>query len=1019
MSNSNKDIDSILQSIKQKKAQREKDSFVVSSAEKINEQSIPISKATITKEDTDSTLSDFLNATPEVKQATTPKVENTQIPSTDDKFAEFFSKTVTVTKTPEELKIENQKRSSKFFQKKHFTDSLSLNVPDEEFFEKEVPKKKGIFKNLFSNSEDKQKEDLPLFTKYKEDLQNSTDSPIIKKETSQKPKQESTKEINVEKKAVLTDEDLSFLKGFETLSDEVNLLSEEALDAQNTADIDFSFDEGLNEENQSLAADIIENKKTNDLIKTNTATVFESIAFSKEEIENTSLKNADENIEKIDHTDEILKEKEENEEYSSFTFDDILNADEDNTALEDTQNSLLSENLIADDEPSFEKEDDILLENDSENTGEEITENTDESIEENIATINEDEEDLDLTTYINTSPIETQGELNDTTKIAVNEDFNSLHDTLIDEDTPFIEYESAGEIFKDTFDESADISLELQSFKTTLNLRVILGLVGSAILTLLSLATTNVISLPSLISPLTSPTLYYLANLIVYLLILVAFIPTILTGAKGFFSSPTPDSFLTAACILSVLQLVVLVIFSNSTNPETITIFAGFVCLALALNAYGKKITTNNIIRNLKLAYAPEGINVGYILQDTDAVKRLARSLDSNMPNILLSRKTSNISNFLQAGFSISSSDYLAQKLSRFSVFITILSFALGFFISKDFVIGLSCSAGAAILQIPLSHTMIVSVPQSLMQKKLKPVGALVNGWQGIDQLSKTTHVTFDAKHLFPENSVKLHGIKAYENERLDLAILYAASVLIEHCDTLRSVFMQVINNKTDILYDIESCEYTQNQGYVAWIENSRILIGNASLMEKYDIKVPVINSSNALSNKNRKPIFLAVNGKLFGVFVVSYHQSKAVKENLDVFIKHSRNIILTSMDFNLDSSLIENIYSLPKDSVNVLNQQEYLLMKNFTDYTFTTTACVAHLDNLQSLTQSFSAAESARVAQTICTIVQTLSVALGGILALVFSYSLTIASLPITAIIPLSFGLAGLCLATAYAKKY
>ncbi len=389
------------------------------------------------------------------------------------------------------------------------------------------------------------------------------------------------------------------------------------------------------------------------------------------------------------------------------------------------------------------------------------------------------------------------------------------------------------------------------------------------------------------------------------------------------------------------------------------------------------------------------------------------------MPNILISRKTSNITNFLQAGFSISKSDVIAKKTVLISYVVTGICFVLALIVSKDVLTAFSCATGAAVMQIPLAHSMIVSVPSSLMQKKLKQVGALVNGWQGIDQLSKTTHVTFDAKHLFPKKSIVLHGIRPTKVDKLDAAILYASSVLISECENLKSIFMQVIKNDTNILYPVESCEYTQNQGYVAWVNKSRVLVGNRQLMEKYDIQMPPISGETSLIEKNQKPIYVSVNGQLYGVFIVGYYKDDEVKENLDVFVKHSRNIILTSRDFNVDARLVEKIYDLPYESVGVLNQQEFLLMQSFTDYTFETEACVAHLDNLHSLTQSFSASEAARIAQTICLVVQNLSLATGSILALLFSYSLTIPKIPLLSIQLIALGFAALTLTTAYIKKY
>ncbi|MBQ3008708.1 MAG: hypothetical protein IJD80_03870, partial [Oscillospiraceae bacterium] len=425
------------------------------------------------------------------------------------------------------------------------------------------------------------------------------------------------------------------------------------------------------------------------------------------------------------------------------------------------------------------------------------------------------------------------------------------------------------------------------------------------------------------------------------------------------------------------------------------------------------------IIKNLTLADAPSGINAGYIVNDTDAVKRLARTLDEKVPKVLVSRKTGAITNFVNAGFSIHDSDYLARKVSLASYLVTAVCFFMGFVLSKDVATAVFCGAGASAMMIPLSQTLVNSVPSALMQKTLEKVGALVNGWQGIDQLSKTTHVNFDAKHLFPRGTVILHGIKTFEKERIDLAILYAASVLIKECDVLRPVFMEVIDGKTDILSPVDSCEYIELQGYVSWINNNRVIIGNRTLMEKYEIEMPPVSMESKFTTQGRKPVYLAVGGKLFGMFVFSYSYDRIVKDNLSLLMDKGVSIMLSSNDFNIDPDLIETVYGVPRDCVSVLNQKEAALLSQFTAYAEESECCVAHLESLSSLVAGFRGAESARSAENVCSIIQTISVVIGAVLALLFTYSQTIMNLPLTSILLISFGFMGLAMLTAVAKKY
>lgn len=583
----------------------------------------------------------------------------------------------------------------------------------------------------------------------------------------------------------------------------------------------------------------------------------------------------------------------------------------------------------------------------------------------------------------------------------------------------FEEYISKSEFFDKPDSESEDILGELMQFRQTLNLRIILGFVCGGILIYLNMSAVKNLPVPDFISPSRQPMMFSLACALVYTIAFIGFLPTVFSGFASLKGSPAPDSFISLGSVLAFVQLLVMAIFSAKIDISKVTVFAAFICVAFAFNAMGKKISTNTIIKNLSLANAPSGINAGYIVTDTDAVKRLARTLDEKVPRVLVSRKTGSITNFVNAGFSIHKSDYLARKSAIAAYAVTAVCFVMGLILSKDFPTAVFSAAGASVLMIPLSQTLVNSVPSALMQKTLEKVGALVNGWQGIDQLSNTTHVNFDAKHMFPRGTVILHGIKTFEKERIDLAILYAASVLIKECDVLRPVFMDVIDGKTDILSDADSCEYIEQQGYVSWINNSRVIIGNRTLMEKYEVAMPPVSMESKFTNRGRKPVYLAVGGKLFGMFVFSYRPDPIVKDNLEKLIDKGVSIILSSKDFNIDPHLIESVYGIPSDYVSVLNQKEANLLTQFTCYTDESECCVAHLDSLSSLVAGFCGAESAKSAESVCSIIQTVSVVIGAVLAVLFTYSQTIMSLPLTSILLLSFGFMGLAMLTAVAKKY
>lgn len=900
----------------------------------------------------------------------------------DENFKKFFTQSIVVTKPPEETSVKVKRKKGLFFKKKYITDSLSLNTAELEIEPEEKPDKKRRKKDKKKNSSD------------------YSHMPIVK--TASDVRQED-------------------------LIPDVPQQTQEPADTRHRT----AQQEETVQKDSSLRSKKLEQILQNDAVKE----VFrEKAAKDKAILERQLKKERERRIERERRQKERrleaekakeLSRREKPQENSAHSRQNSQISPRNGKEKKKADAEALAQSILARHRAAaavaVKEREERPIPAHSEPAPRPVEENTLVSSIYTSIIESRAKQDLqnDITAYIPQTDTSHSRQFEPEEQTQKAAELPADLDEEEEEEEVFRQYISKSEFFSKADGESRDIVQELADFRRTLSLRIILGFVCGLILTYFNMAASSDLPMPAFIHPAAQPLMFYIACGVVYLIALVGFLPTVISGFKSLSGAPAPDTMISLGAVLAAVQMILLAFSSEKISRGTTTIFAAFVCICLAFNAMGKRIATTTIIKNLSLANAPDGINAGSILKDSDRVRKLSRTLEEKLPRILISRKTGSITNFVAAGFSIHQSDYTAKKAAIFSYIVTAVCFIWSLVISKSFTTALFCAAGAAALQMPLSSTLVNSVPSALMQKNLEKVGAMVNGWQGIDQLSKTTHVNLDARHLFPSGTVILHGIKTFEKERLDLAIIYAASVLIKKCDVLKPVFMEVIEGKTDILYPLEECEYTPRQGYVAWVNNNRVIIGNRNLMESHDISMPPISLETKFISQGRKPIYLAVGGKLFGMFVVSYQPDKNVKNQLFKLIDKGVSIILTSSDFNIDPHLVQQIYDVPADGVIVLNQKETALLSRFTRYTPACEACVAHLDSLYSLVAGFCGAESAKSSESVCSIIQVLSVAIGAILSLIFTYSQTISALPITSLILLAFGWMGLTMLAAFAKKY
>lgn len=124
------------------------------------------------------------------------------------------------------------------------------------------------------------------------------------------------------------------------------------------------------------------------------------------------------------------------------------------------------------------------------------------------------------------------------------------------------------------------------------------------------------------------------------------------------------------------------------------------------------------------------------------------------------------------------------------------------------------------------------------MQRSAAQVGAVVPGWRDIRQLGRINVIQVTARDLFPQGCVTLAGIKPIKNAPIDLAIVYAASIMAEACPTLRDVFLNMLGDRS-MIAKVDDREAVYGKGYIGWVNKRRVLVGNRSLMQDYGVKLP------------------------------------------------------------------------------------------------------------------------------------------------------------------------------------
>ena len=277
-----------------------------------------------------------------------------------------------------------------------------------------------------------------------------------------------------------------------------------------------------------------------------------------------------------------------------------------------------------------------------------------------------------------------------------------------------------------------------------------------------------------------------------------------------------------------------------------------------------------------------------------------------------------------------------------------------------------------------------------------------------------------DADELFTTDSVSLEDIRIFKGGRIDRAILYAASILNQSCETLRGLFRQIVEDRTDILYPVKDLEVHHGLGFAAWCDNNRILIGNRAYMEREGVPVPEKEYEDEHSkNGSLQILYLAVSGSLHAMFVLRYTGGRNAARGLEVLQRENIRLLVTCEDPSLTAKHITEAYHLPEGMITLLEQDQCEALAAPSEPENAARCCMLHDKGFVSLIGGLRAAEQAQNAETTATTVQLVSVWFSVAIGALLTYVGSIGTLSVAAVLMYQAAWSALSLAVCALKQH
>lgn len=363
------------------------------------------------------------------------------------------------------------------------------------------------------------------------------------------------------------------------------------------------------------------------------------------------------------------------------------------------------------------------------------------------------------------------------------------------------------------------------------------------------------------------------------------------------------------------VEMFTLIGANSFVNFFTIIVSIGFLC-----NCIGKLFLVLRVKSNFKFITSEAPTHAAKIYTNEEIAKKMMSGTVFDRPIIVYQHKTGFMSNFLKMSYAPDPSEDMAGKIAPATVICSLIVAVMYGVMFSTFIGAVKTFAIMTAVSLPLCTLVAVNIPMRYLCKRLNDKGAMISGYPSVKQFCDSNAIMIDANDLYPRGSVKLDGVKTFANHRIDESVLAAAAILTEAQSPMAAVFNRsMLKQMEGILPEVESVLYEDNMGLVGRVKGERILVGNRTLMQKYNIETPSEDYEEKYIIEGRQVTYLAQAGELISMFVTTYTPDKEIMEEMRRGEANGLSFLIRTTDCNVTAEKIADDFGIFYRSVKVL----------------------------------------------------------------------------------------------------
>ncbi len=380
------------------------------------------------------------------------------------------------------------------------------------------------------------------------------------------------------------------------------------------------------------------------------------------------------------------------------------------------------------------------------------------------------------------------------------------------------------------------------------------------------------------------------------------------------------DTALAIASIGAALQALVSLFRLGNMNGFEISFYSIIVTLGFLCNCIGKLMMVLRVKDNFKFISSETPTHAVKIYTNEEIAGKMLSGTAGERPIIAYNHRTKFLSNFLKISYAPDPSEDLAGKIAPITTICSVVVAVIYGVMNSTFTGAVDALSVMTAVSVPMCTLLAVNLPIRILCKKLTSQGAVVAGYPSVKQFCDTNAVMIDAVDLYPEGTVRLDGIKTFANHRTDESVLAAAAILREAESPMATIFnRRILSKEANALPEVESVLYEDTMGLVGYVGGERVLVGNRTLMHKYNIETPSEDYEEKYHIEGRRITYLAQGGELISMFVTTYSPDKETIEALRRGEAAGLSYLIRTTDCNITGERVAEDFGLFFRTVKIL----------------------------------------------------------------------------------------------------